>query len=323
MVQGRQAQPGVTDQGIAHRIASSDDVGVDVELHHVNGTGFGQAPFFGNHGTAGTADEKYQVRIADQIVAVGKAPVAADHAESIGMIFGNGALSADRGGHGTAQQFGKFLQLIPRFGPDNTCPGHNQRLSGLEQRLHRLVDRPGVGCLPHGRIAAIAAVNEDILIGDLIRLGVQCQSDVAGAHGPGDRRLEGLPKGPGQFRTSIGGVGVDGQGLEKGILVHLRQCSPPAVGGIDIRCQAEQGDRRLVGFRYGRNDIGHPTAAGPFAYPYFAAQPCVGIRHVACRPFIPRENVLDGGLEVIKCLVVRKAGIPAQSKHHFHTRVFQ
>jgi hypothetical protein len=52
----------------------------------------------------------------------------------------------------------------------------------------------GVGCLPHSRIAAIAAVNEDILIGDLIRLGVQCQSDVAGAHGPGDRRLEGLRK---------------------------------------------------------------------------------------------------------------------------------
>jgi hypothetical protein len=80
-VQGRQSQPGVTHQGIAYRIASSDDVGVDVQLHHFNGTRFGQAPFFGNHGTAGTADKKYQVRIADQIVAVGKASVAADHAE--------------------------------------------------------------------------------------------------------------------------------------------------------------------------------------------------------------------------------------------------
>ena len=124
VAQRREREPGIADHGDLGRVVDPDHRRVDVDVHHAHLARRRMPPALGGDRAGAAADEHDQVGLIDDGARLGRAAVAADHAERQRMVLGDAALAADRGGDGRVEQLGERAKLCRRR---RRSPGRRRR----------------------------------------------------------------------------------------------------------------------------------------------------------------------------------------------------
>ena len=163
--------------GVRHdavvRIEHPADLGrLDVHVHEPAALGVGVERAGVPVGPA-IADAEHEVRLEEVGVAVAVAGLQADHAGHQLMVVGDAAPAHQGRDHRHARHFRELDQQVAGIGVDDPAAGDDQRMLGLVQHRHRLLDLTAAG---------LGLVDRERLIGvevelDLGRLHVDRQID--------------------------------------------------------------------------------------------------------------------------------------------------
>ena len=257
-----------------------DDLGLRTELRDLSGDPVVEPG----------PDGDDEVREVDRHVG-GVRAVHPHHAERQCMRAGEGAQGHERHVHGDLRQLGKLQQLRLRVGEDRAAAHVDDRLPGLVDGLHGLLDLPLVPFV--GRV--IAADGHAVRVAELALVHRDVLRDVHqhGARPAGRGDVEGLLDDLPQVVHVLDQEVVLGAWPADADVVRLLEGVVADEMGGDLAGEDDDRDRVHVGVHQRSDHVGHARPGGDQRDARLARGLRIALRHVAGTSFVPGQNDLD------------------------------
>ncbi len=236
-----------------------------------------------------------QVGLADRVVGVLRA-VHAQHAHGQMMVFGEAALTGERGGHWDIAVHGHLAELLGGVRDDDPASGIYDGALGGGDHARRLDDLFGVP-LQVGLVAGQAHLGHrggvvvHIRFGDVHRDVYEHRAGTARA-----RYVEGLADDAGQRLLVLDQVAVldDRQGDtgDVGLLEGIETDEVPA----DLARDGHHGHAVHIGVGYGRHQVGGPGSGGGQTHPHLARSAGVAVGGMPGALLVAHQDMVDVGL---------------------------
>ena len=257
-----------------------DDLGLRAELRYLAGDPVVEPG----------PDGDDEVRKVDRHVG-GVGAVHPHHAERQGMRAGEGTQGHERHVHWDLRQFGELQQLLMRVGENRAAAHVGDRLLGLVDGLHGLLDLPFVPFV--GRV--VAADGHAVRIAELALVHRDVLRDVH-QHGPrpaGRGDVEGLLDDLPQVVHVLDQEVVLGAWPADADVVRLLEGVVADEMGRDLPGEDDDRDRVHVGVHQRGDHVGHARPGGDQRDARLARGLRIALRHVAGTSFVPGQNDLD------------------------------